>query len=147
MAMGGAKPLDGIDVKCGAGAYVVGVGSQHISGARYEWFTHPHDAPRELPPQWLIEALANGSHRSAKPIDYYREIAASKLENGKRNEMLAKLAAHLYNALLEPDDDLILELMQGWNLGRGNPPLESDEVEHIVSGIALRELKKRGLIK
>ena len=144
--MSGAKPLDGIDLKCGAGAYVVGVGSLHISGNRYTWAAHPHEVALELPPQELIEALTDAPRKGARTIEHYRGIAANRLENGSRNERLARLAAHLYNALIDPDDDLILDLMQGWNLGRGNPPLEPDEVEHIVSGIAMRELKKRGLL-
>jgi hypothetical protein len=49
--------------------------------------------------------------------------------------------------MIAPDDDELLELFQGWNLGRGKPPLEADEVENIVAGVAYREYRKRGFIR
>jgi hypothetical protein len=49
--------------------------------------------------------------------------------------------------LIEPDDALILEIFQGWNLGRGKPPLDPEEVEDVVAGVAYREYRARGLIK
>ena len=139
------KPLPGIDIKCGAGAYVVGVGCKHYTGGVYAWDTlwHPHKVPLALPPDWLLEVLS--PPKGAKPIEHYREIAATPLKNGERNTRLAQLFAHLYANLINPDDELILEIAQGWNLGRGDPPMDPDEVEHEIAGIALREYRKRGL--
>ena len=144
-----AKLLPGIDIKTGAGAYVVAPGCRHLCGGVYAWDQawHPHEVPLSLPPDWLLEALAEGPSKGARPIEFYRDIAAQGLQDGARNEQLAKLSAHLYHNLIEPDDALILEIFQGWNLGRGKPPLDPEEVEDVVAGVAYREYRARGLIK
>lgn len=142
------KPLPGIDIKCGHGAYVVGAGCRHYTGGVYVWDTlwHPHKVPLALPPDWLLEALSP-PNKAARPLEHYKGIAAAPLKNGERNTRLAQLFAHLYANLINPDDELILEIAQGWNLGRGAPPLDPEEVEDVVAGVAYREYRSRGFIK
>lgn len=51
VALGG---IPGLDFR-GDGGYVVGPGSIHESGARYEWETGPADVPFAPIPEWLIK--------------------------------------------------------------------------------------------
>jgi hypothetical protein len=138
----------GVDIK-GIGGYIVGVGSQHLSGKPYRWAAQckPTDFPESFAPPmalplWIVEKLT--ATTGPKPIEFYRKIAREPVLDGSRNDLLAKLSAHLFAQLIEPDLDLIHDIMQGWNLGRCQPPLEAAEVENIVAGVAAREFRKRG---
>jgi hypothetical protein len=41
---------------------------------------------------------------------------------------------------------MLLELLQGWNIGRCSPPLPEEDVRKIVDSICGRELRRQGLI-
>ena len=115
----------GVDTR-GRGGYVVAAGSLHILGWRYHWAVdgHPGEVALAPAPAWLVEALTDAStRRSARPIEYYRELAAANIEEGERNAQIASLAGHLLDGLVDPE--VVHQIMQGWNLGRCRPPLSA----------------------
>jgi hypothetical protein len=60
----------GLDVKTGAGSYVVVPPSLHPSGVRYEWRcdAHPRDTPLARAPAWLIRLLTPAPAPAPKPF-------------------------------------------------------------------------------
>lgn len=58
--------LPGTDVR-GDGGYVVGPGSVHPSGVRYEWVVSPDEAPLAEPPRWLIDGLDGQGDANPRP--------------------------------------------------------------------------------
>ncbi len=137
------KLARGVDVKA-ANGYIVGVGSKHISGKRYQWFAgcRPRETELLAPPQWIVEKLAKPKW-NGKPHtpDFYNSLIAPALE-GERNERITALVGHLFGSAF-PDRVVLCDLVLTWNLAKCNPPLSTDEVINIVRSIATRESKKR----
>jgi hypothetical protein len=134
------KIAAGIDSR-GDGGYCLAPPSLHPSGRRYCWSV---DSAREFAdaPQWLVERLAAVAARVPTPSEEWIDIAANGLSEGSRNSELTRLAGYF---LRRPNIDplLLLELLQGWNLGRCNPPLPAEDVRKIVNSICGRELRRR----
>jgi hypothetical protein len=130
----------GIDTR-GDGGYVLAPPSVHPSGRRYCWSV---DSGAEFTdaPEWLIEKIgAPAGRRSATTSGQWLELAAGVTE-GARNATVTKLAGYFLRRYADPF--LVLELLQGWNEARCNPPLSAEDVIKIVNSIAGRELKRRG---
>lgn len=56
----------GADIR-GDGGYVVGVGSIHASGAKYEWIRSPDDYDFASAPDWLLDRLKRGQREEPPP--------------------------------------------------------------------------------
>lgn len=135
----GLRP--GIDVR-GDGGYVVAPPSIHPSGRPYRFEEGSAGEPAPLP-GWLLALLAEARPRPGHPPGFWRRLLREGLVEGERNTKLAALAGLLLRHGLEPGT--VLELLQGWNLGRCRPPLPPEEVARIVASIVrTRERARRG---
>jgi hypothetical protein len=140
--IGSAKSIPGIDLKAGKGSYVVGAGCSHASGGHYAWDTlhNPHTAPLQLPPDWLIEALTEGQRKGPKPVEFFREIAASRLCDGERHKKILSLIGHLISRDVDPH--VVREIADAFNIARCVPQLDPDDVETMVRNILTSETEK-----
>lgn len=115
-------PAIKIDVR-GDGGYVVAPGSEHVSGARYEWIGEPPsiDALPVFDPEWL--ALMSPSGAAPTPT-----LPASVSE-GSRNDTLFTEGCRLRRLGLDHPE--ILATLEAINVRRCRPPLSAQEVETI----------------
>jgi hypothetical protein len=130
----------GIDLR-GDGGLIVAPPSIHPSGRPYRW--RPGRGPDERPPAfmpgWLLRrALGNGAP-VGHPLSHWRGLLAEGVAEGARNNTIASLAGYLFWHGL--DFEVTLELLQCWNKARCRPPLDADEVRHVVESI--RRLHER----
>jgi Bifunctional DNA primase/polymerase, N-terminal/Primase C terminal 1 (PriCT-1) len=130
----------GIDTR-GDGGYVLAPPSVHPSGRKYCWSVDCSAAFADAP-EWLIEKVsAAPGARAATSPEQWRDLAAGVSE-GARNATVTRLAGYFLRKNVDPL--MLLELLQGWNIGRCNPPLPAEDVHKIVDSICGRELKRRG---
>jgi hypothetical protein len=138
----------GIDVRA-RGGYIVGVGSTHISGRRYEWSVdhHPADVPLAPVPDWLAERLTacdtatspNGGSAEPIPSDVWSQLTRRPIIEYP-DEVAARIVGHLFRHSC--DYELVLGLLHAWNTTWCKPPLDDDELKDIVDRIALREANR-----
>ncbi len=121
----------GLDVR-GDGGYVVAPPSIHPSGRPYIFEPGGPREPAPLP-GWLAQLLHEGRVRAPHPRSWWRRLLREGLVEGERNTRLAQLAGLLLHHRVDPG--IVLELLQGWNLGRCRPPLPPEEVARIVASI------------
>ena len=74
-------------------------------------------------------------------ISDWRDLVRKTVEEGQRNQTLAKLAGHLLRNRIDPW--VALELLQAWNQTRCDPPLDDAELLATVRSIARREVERR----
>ena len=124
----------GLDLR-GDGGVIIVPPSVHPSGKRYRW--RRNHGPEEIAPApmpiWLLENRLGGDVHAGHPIAYWRALARSGVDQGKRNATIASFAGHLLWRDVDPD--VILELMLAWNRMRCTPPLDDDEVIRTVRSI------------
>ncbi len=134
----------GIDVRANGG-YIVAPPSLHKSGRSYEWeaSSNPLEtvAIAELP-EWLLHILARPGPRDAsRPPSDWRALVTGGVEEGQRNDSIARLSGHLLRRRVDPY--VVLDLMLAFNSVRCRPPLSADEVANIVDSVARREHRRR----
>jgi AAA domain/Bifunctional DNA primase/polymerase, N-terminal/Primase C terminal 1 (PriCT-1) len=143
--------MDGIDLKTGSGAYVVGAGST-IDGKSYEWVNLPdgNQRPIIILPGALIECLqerkkyktaqraANAGERLIEEDDEAERLASEWLVNhaphgeaGNRDNTAFQVAARLYDFGLSKQTVYSMMAVT-WNEGMCSPPLDGDEIERIA---------------
>ena len=124
----------GLDLR-GDGGVIIVPPSVHPSGKRYHWRQNhgPEDIALAPMPIWLLESRLGGDDRAGHPVAYWRAIARSGVDQGKRNATIASFTGHLLWHDVDPD--VVLELMLAWNRMRCTPPLEDDEVIRTVRSI------------
>lgn len=132
----------GLDMR-GVGGYVVAPPSIHISGRRYAWSVdhHPDEVPLAPMPEWLTEATGEPGAAAAAPAENWRRLAAEGVQDGGRNNAVARLTGHLLRRYVDPV--VALELVQAWNATRCQPPLKPEEVTKAVASIARKEQQRR----
>jgi hypothetical protein len=131
----------GIDIR-GAGGYIVGVGSKHISGRNYVWNCdyHPDDVAIAEIPGWvarLIEKPKTAAARSSQ----LAQVLTGHISEGRRDVTGAQLAGYLLRRYVDPI--IAHELLQAWNEFRCVPPMPPNQVTKIVNSIAGKELRRR----
>jgi hypothetical protein len=119
----------GLDVR-GDGGYVVGVGSNHISGKPYLWKSGKSVRNLSLPPvpNWLRELISNG-----QPPQHQHELDAEVIPHGQRNAKLASLAGTMRHRGMH-QASIEAALLQE-NLLRCKPPLDNGEVSRIAASV------------
>ena len=133
------QPLGiGID----APTYIVGAGSRHISGRRYEWDVdnHPSETELERPPSWLIERLATD-----QPANGHDPVEWAKA-NAPRSPNIAtwpsrRSPGKLLRAV-SLDPLFAATLIHDWNVCHCAPPLSERDVSRIIDRITKREIER-----
>lgn len=141
----------GVDIR-GDGGFVVGPGSLHASGGRYDFeVSHgPEDVPLAPLPPWLLEALHRGGGASSNGKAHRSPMAAlakGPVPIGQRNNAMASLAGYLLHHL--PDPHVAEELLLAWVEARWVREADPREWEanvaaarRTIESIAQSELKK-----
>ncbi len=126
------------------GGYVVAPPSIHPSGKLYCWSVDgdPSEVGLATAPEWLTSLLAKPEAKSATPPAMWREILASGVDAGGRNQSIARISGYLLRKRVDPF--VTLEFCHLWNQARCRPPLDENEIAKTVDSIAARELARRG---
>ncbi len=135
----------GIDLRADGGVIVLPP-SLHPSGGRYTWAEGhaPSQAETAPLPRLLLTELAAAERYPGHPVVYWRELVASGVEEGERNNTIASLAGHLL--WHEVDPDVVAEMLVCWNQMRCRPPLSQEEVLRTVGSIAKLHQRRSGAI-
>jgi len=132
----------GLDIR-GAGGYVVAPPSMHVSGKLYAWKIAPEQTSLAPLPAWLLAATHQlTSTKAATPVGTWRQVVKNGVGEGRRNDVITRLAGHLLRR--EVDPLVVFEMLLTWNAVRCRPPLEEGELAGIVARIAEREMRRRG---
>lgn len=132
----------GIDRRADGGYVVLppGPGRRWVDGLR------PGDIDIPATPDWLLSAAPRavpGGPALAKPVSYWRALAAGPVPEGGRNNALARLTGHLLRHRVDPY--AALALLQAWAKTACTPPLDPDEVRRTVESVAAAEARRRGV--
>jgi hypothetical protein len=132
---------DGIDTR-GRGGYVLGPPSV-VGGRQYTWSVDSGDHIAEAP-AWMLDRLdRGGGNGHATPPEEWQTIARQGIEEGQRNQAIAKVAGLLFRRL--PDPILVAELVACFNIVKCRPPLGAAELKKTIDSIAAREMRRRRL--
>ena len=124
----------GIDLR-GEGGYVLAPPSVHPSGAIYEWIIPIEEDLPELP-DWVL----NEKEKIIEREPGWVEKLLEGVEEGQRNDTLARLAGHYFGKGLGFDETKMILL--DWNK-RNRPPLPEEEVIRTVESIYKRDIKNK----
>ena len=92
-------------------------------------------------PAWMVAALQEPTCKQAAPPDSWRTLIRNGVDEGERNDAVARLAGHLLRRYVDPH--VTLELLIAWNAARCRPPLPPGEIVATINSIARRELARR----
>lgn len=126
------KLSDGVDIKSGAGSYVVAPPSMHFSGKRYEWIAPPWRTNLALAPDWI-------SRGKCKPKTIGSN-ANGEIPEGERNNHLTSLAGSMRRRGMSADAIEAALLIE--NSRRCVPPLDDSDVKTIAASVARYEPEK-----
>jgi hypothetical protein len=132
---------DGVDTR-GRHGYVLAPPST-VNGRAYSWSVDSGDRIAEAP-DWLLDLLDHAAGNGhATPPEEWQAIALAGVDEGQRNQAIAKIAGLLLRRL--PDPILAAELVACFNAVKCRPPLEAAELRRTVDSIAAKEMRRRGL--
>ncbi len=125
----------GLDLR-GDGGVVVVPPSIHPSGRPYAWqeSQRPENTPLAAMPDWLLRLTTEPPGSVGRAPRHWRQLVASGVAEGERNNTLASLAGYLFWHGMDPQ--VVQDLLLCWNAGRCRPPLPEDEVIRTVESIA-----------
>lgn len=134
---------------CCQGQQTVIPPSTHYTGRKYEWVPgkSPFDMDIALAPNWMIDLVkiktdVDGSTDKSKKVT--SKEMQSKIESGGRNNQLTRLVGSLI-AKNDLSYDVALGAAFAMNETQCDPPLQSDEVETIVTSVWTTEQRKKDL--
>ena len=124
--------------------YIVGPGSRHICGRRYEWNVdcHPADVALAAPPPWLLARLAVHTTKEQRGViapGVWRRLTEHVREYP--DAAAAQVAGHLLRRWVDPC--LVAGLLHAWNQTYARPPLPDDQLRCILDRIARLEDQRR----
>lgn len=140
------KVAPGIDIR-GDGGQVVAPPSVHPeTGKRYAW-EKTGDLPK-IPPWLLAKMGVQSAHtqgqvhakRLGKPASEWVKLIEEGVCEGGRNHSAASLAGYLLRHNLP--GDVVNALLTLWNTNSVRPPLDSVELDAVLSSITKRELAR-----
>ena len=130
----------GLDSR-GTGGYVAAPPSVHPSGRVYAWSV---DSTRIAgAPVWLVSALAAPEKGKGRSLEEWHGLLAAPIPNGQRNDTLTAIVGRLLFDGVNPV--LIRDIMQGYNLGRCEPPLPVQEVDNIIASVARTHVREQAV--
>ena len=115
----------GLDIRS-EGGYVVGAGSTHPNGKRYEWVVKPSQVDLADMPEWMIEKLQERNQEN--PIS-----TTGNIINGERNNVLTSIAGSMRRKGL--GEDAIFSALSIHNREHCNPVLPEGEVLQIAKSV------------
>ena len=121
-----------LDVR-GDGGLVVAAPSVNANGS-YTWLLHPRDVGIAEPPKWLLEHIDHENDNRNNESKVTNEDWLQNVEEGGRNDKLARLAGSLFGRGLPTE--IVMETLLAWNQNRCNPPLDKAEVSAVVNSIS-----------
>ena len=113
--------------------------SLHPSGRTYAWSVD--SAKLADAPDWLVSALAAPDKGKGRTLEEWHGLLAAPIPNGQRNDTLAAIVGRLLFDGVNPV--LIRDIMQGYNLGRCEPPLPAQEVDSIIASVARTHVREQ----
>ena len=122
------------------GGFCVVPPSIHSTGRRYEWSVDSASEFKDAP-DWIHALMVEVDEAKAKPVEEWRAIASGVVEEGRRNDTLARLSGHLLRHHIDPY--VALDLVRAFNATRCQPALADEEVVSVVNSIARREAERR----
>ena len=129
---------EGVDIRA-TGGYIVAPPSVHPNGNRYEWEFDPEEYPLATADGNVMDFIAH-----VAPTRDRRETFAAPgtIDSGGRNDTLYRYACSLQAK--GASDETISDTIHGANQTRCKPPLDTSEVEQILSSaLALEKGKPR----
>jgi hypothetical protein len=134
----------GVDVRARR-AYIVAVGSRHISGRYYEWSAdhHPNDLELAPPPGWLVEKLpaairSPGDDGGHEPLSAEEWVKRLQPASEYPDDVACAIVGHLLARGCE--FKVVLALLRPWPRENG---LEQQKLERPADSIARDEADKR----
>ncbi len=129
--------LAGVDVKSRGGYVVI------PPAPGREWYADaaPFDVRPAPVPEWLVKLAVTEEQRPATdPAEWERALMEGVSEPG-RNNMATRLAGHLLRR--DINARVVLQLLLAVNRARFRPPLEDEEIEHVVASVCKMEAERR----
>ena len=137
----GDTKLPNVELKA-EGGYIMAAPSVHPAGPVYRWLTPPLEENIAPAPEWLLAiakpAGSKGPMRT--PGEWAELIRGPHLEPGRRQK-LVYVAGLLFRRL---PAEVAYEIGSLWVRTACTPPIEPEEVDRILSGVAAAELRRRG---
>jgi hypothetical protein len=116
--------------------------SSTVGGRAYAWSVDSGDRIAEAP-AWLLDRLDHSGNGHATPPEEWQAIALQGVDEGQRNQIIARVAGLLLRRL--PDPILAAELVACFNAVKCRPPVEAAELKRTIDSIAAKEMRRRGL--
>lgn len=118
----------GIDIRADGGFIILPPTRHKVTGEPYQWLLPPWYHSLEPAPQWIIEAIGNGSTSSQSD-----NSGGDVIPQGKRNATLASLAGTMRRRGMQ--EQAILAALLETNARQCDPALPESEVRAIASSI------------
>jgi hypothetical protein len=132
------KRYPGIDLR-GEGGYVLAPPSIHPSGMRYEWLI-PLDSNLSELPEWVLKEKKEIKEKEPGWVEKLLE----GVEEGQRNDTLARLAGHYFGKKLSLEETK--KILLDWNK-RNRPPLDETELTRTVESIYKTDIRNKPIEK
>jgi putative DNA primase/helicase len=128
---------DGLDVKA-EGGYLVGAGSLHESGNRYEI---ENSMPPVACPAWLLELMPKSSTPPAPEKEHQQHQPGTKVPIGKRRKRILHLAGKMCKSGMTPE--AIIAAVEIEIASTFVDPATADDVRTIVNDLLRRDAARR----